>query len=178
MSQDPLPTIGYPKEGTVMSNTTTTVPLLEHMTDIQELRNLYHAEMLKTHDNLQLITKLRDDINRHNQVNRDRRQEHESDIQIIGDALLYEADQRSWCDDYDKFVAGLNNQLKVPLPMRESEWSVTLTYSVTVTRNFMATSREDAIEKMESEFDLTDHMHMDNDYNFDVNLEESDAEDA
>ena len=161
-----------------MSDTTTTVPLLEHMTDIQELRNLYHAEMLKTHDNLQLITKLRADIYNRDDANRDRRRDHESDIRIIGDALLYEADQRDWCDDYDKFVAGLNNQLKVALPMRESEWSVTLTYSVTVTRNFMATDRENAIEKMESEFDLDDHMTMDNDYNFEINLEESDAEDA
>ena len=161
-----------------MSDTTTTVPLLEHMTDIQELRDLYHAEMLKVHTREELIDKLRADINRHNEVNRDRRREHESDIQIIGDALLYEADQRSWCDDYDKFVAGVNQQLKVPLPQRESEWTVTLTYSVTVTRNFMATDRSAAIELMENEFDLTDHMHMDNDYNFDVNLEESDAEDA
>jgi len=178
MSQDPLPTIGYPKEGTVMSDTTTTVPLLEHMTDIQELRNLYHAEMLKVHGNEELIAKLRNDIHLRDDANRERRRDHESDIQIIGDALIYEADQRSWCDEYDKFVAGINNQLKVQLPERESEWSVTLTYSVTVRRDFMATDRSDAIEKMESEFDLTDHMHMDNDYSFDVNLEESDAEEA
>ena len=161
-----------------MSDTTTTRPLLEHMTDIQELRNLFHAEMLKVHGNEELIAKLRADINRHNEVNRDRRREHESDIQLIGDALLYEADQRSWCDDYDKFVAGLNQQLKVPLPQRETEWSVTLTYSVTVKRDFMAADRAAAIELMENEFDLEDQFHMDNDYTFDVNLEESDAEEA
>lgn len=155
-----------------------TMPVLLHMTDIQELRNLYHAEMLKTHDHEQLITKLRDDISRHLQVNRDRREHHEADIRLIGDSLLYEADQRSWCDDYDKFVAGLNQQLTVKLPERETEWTVTLTYSVIVTRNLMATDRAAAIEMMEGEFDLTDQMHMDSDYNFDVNLEESDAEDA
>lgn len=161
-----------------MSDTTHTVPLLEHMTDIQELRNLYHAEMLRVHTGAELIDKLRADIHRRDEANRDRRREHESDIQIIGDALLYEADQRSWCDDYDKFVAGVNQQLKVPLPQRESEWSVTLTYSVVVRRDFMATDRAAAIEKMENEFDLADHISMDNDYDFDVNLEESDAEDA
>jgi len=161
-----------------MSDTTTTVSLLEHMTDIQELRNLYHAEMIKTHDNSQLISKLRDDIHLSREASRQRLLNHESDIQIIGDALLYEADQRSWCDEYDKFIAGINDQLKVKLPERESEWSVTLTYSVTVRRDFMATDRQNAIEKMESEFDLTDHLHMDNDYNFDVDLEESDAEEA
>jgi len=161
-----------------MSDTTTTVPLLEHMTDIQELRNLYHAEMVRAHGTEELLAKLRDDIHLCREANRERRRDHESDIQIIGDALLHEADQRSWCDEYDKFIAGINDQLKVRLPERESEYSVTLTYSVTVRRDFMATDRQNAIEKMESEFDLTDHLHMDNDYNFDVDLEESDAEEA
>jgi len=155
-----------------------TMPVLLHMTDIQELRNLYHAEMLKVHELEQSTERMRADKNAALQTRNDYRRQHESDIQIIGDALLYEADQRSWCDDYDKFVVGLNQQLTVKLPERETEWSVTLTYSVTVTRDVMATDRADAIEKMESEFDLTDHMHMDNDYNFDVNLEESDAEEA
>jgi len=159
-----------------MSDTTTTVPLLEHMTDIQELRDLYHAEMLKVHSNEQLIAKLRDDLQDQNKISRNLRDAHLSDIQIIGDALIYEADQRNWCDEYDKFVAGINNQLKVSLPQRETEWSVTLTYSVTVTRDFMATDRSNAIEKMEEEFDLSDQIHMDNDYSFDVSLEESDAE--
>lgn len=159
-----------------MSNTT--MPVLLHMTDIQELRNLYHAEMLKVHELEQSSERMRADKNAALQTRNDYRRQHESDIQIIGDALLYEADQRSWCDDYDKFVAGLNQQLTVSLPQRETEWSVTLTYSVTVTRDFMATDRAAAIELMENEFVLEDQFHMDNDYTFDVNLEESDAEEA
>lgn len=161
-----------------MSDTTTTMPVLLHMTDIQELRNLYHAEMLKVHELEQSTELMRVDRNAALQTRNNYRRQHEEDIQLIGDSLLYEADQRSWCDDYDKFVAGLNQQLTVKLPERETEWTVTLTYSVTVTRNLMATDRAAAIEMMEGEFDLTDQIHMDSDYNFDVNLEESDAEDA
>lgn len=155
-----------------------TMPVLLHMTDIQELRNLYHAEMLKVHELEQSTERMLVDRNAALQTRNNYRRQHEEDIQLIGDSLLYEADQRSWCDDYDKFVAGLNQQLTVKLPERETEWTVTLTYSVIVTRNLMATDRAAAIEMMEGEFDLTDQMHMDSDYNFDVNLEESDAEDA
>ena len=155
-----------------------TMPVLLHMTDIQELRNLYHAEMLKVHELEQSTERMRADKNAALQTRNDYRRQHEADIQLIGDALLYEADQRSWCDDYDKFVAGVNEQLTVKLPERETEWTVTLTYSVQVRRDFMAVDRAAAIELMENEFDLEDQFHMDNDYTFDVALEESDAEEA
>lgn len=161
-----------------MPDTTTTVPVLLHMTDIQELRNLCHAEMLKAHELGLQNDRLRVDKNTALQTLIDYRRQHEADIQLIGDSLRYEADERSWCDDYDKFVTGLNWQLTVKLPERETEWNVSLTYSVTVTREFRATDDEAAIELMKTEFDLGDHMHMDNDYTFDYHLEGSDAEEA
>lgn len=154
------------------------MPVLLHMTDIQELRNLYHAEMLKVHELEQSTERMRVDKNTAVQARNDCRRQHEADIELISNSLIYEADQRNWCNEYDKFIAVNNQHLNVKLSQRWTEWNVTLTYSVTVTRDFMAVEREDAIDLMENEFDLAEHIQMDGDYTFEVNLEELDAEKA
>ena len=69
---------------------------------------------------------------------------HCTDIETIGAALLAEAERRDWCTDFDKFVAGVNEQLNISLVTRETDYTVTMSYTVRVTQTFTAVSAEDA----------------------------------
>lgn len=60
------------------------------------------------------------------------RQAHHDDIAAIGRALLREAEDRDWCDDYDQVIDDLNGQLSVALPERVRAWDVTFDLRVTV----------------------------------------------
>lgn len=59
-------------------------------------------------------------------------QAHRDDIAAIGRALLREAEDRDWCDDFDRFVVDLNEQLSVALPERVRAWDVSFDLRVTV----------------------------------------------
>ena len=78
------------------------------------------------------------------------RESHERDIELIGDALLKEADDRDWCSAYDDFVEELNQSLSVELKMREKEYEidieVTETRTQIVTVSIKARSEEHAKE--------------------------------
>lgn len=76
---------------------------------------------------------------------------HESDIQKIGAALLEEAEDRGWCDDFDKFVSRLNNVLHCELPVRTKTYTITKKYMVTV-----STTIECAPDKIQDEMDAYD----------------------
>ena len=73
-------------------------------------------------------------------------------IQFIGDRLIQEAENRGWCDDFDRFVESVNNELpnRFMLPTRQHEYEVTWTEIVTVTVDrsvtVTATNPDDAIE--------------------------------
>lgn len=75
---------------------------------------------------------------------------HREDIATIGQVLLREAENRSWCNEYDQVVEGLNRNLYVELEERSAEFDVTWTevYSVTVERSARVTARDldDAVE--------------------------------
>jgi hypothetical protein len=60
------------------------------------------------------------------------RRAHHDDIAAIGRALLREAEDRDWCQDYDQVIDELNQQLTVPLPERERAWDVSFDVRVTV----------------------------------------------
>lgn len=62
------------------------------------------------------------------------RDEVAGSIDLIGSALLEEAENRGWCSEYDDFVDGLNDRLgsRFQLPVRRMDRTITLTYSVTI----------------------------------------------
>ena len=99
---------------------------------------------------------------------------HRRDIEIIGDALMAEAEARGWCDDYDKFVDRLNRQLRYELPTRTREYKVTATYTVTVSTIVEATSEENAKAAAEDEFSCelnrSDYVDDYNDDDFEVEV--------
>ena len=72
------------------------------------------------------------------------RTNHRNDIKMIGEALIAEADSRGWCDDYDKFVSGLNSRLVVSLEERSQDYEVTATFIVTVSTTISARDEDDA----------------------------------
>lgn len=73
-------------------------------------------------------------------VSADRR--HVADVELIGEALLVQADERKFCEDFDHFVAGLNRRLSVPLPVRSQDFMVHASVSVSFT--VTATNEDDA----------------------------------
>lgn len=72
------------------------------------------------------------------------RRNHQSDIKMIGEALIEEADARGWCDDYDKFVGKLNSKLSITLEERAHDYEVTATFIVTVSTTISARDEDDA----------------------------------
>ena len=77
---------------------------------------------------------------------RSRRDNHEEDIRKIGESLIAEAEARGWCDDFDKWVADINQRLCVELPTRVREFTVTADYTVRIRACVMAANEDDAIE--------------------------------
>ena len=65
-------------------------------------------------------------------------------IQELKDALIEEANERDWCDMYDKFVSRLNSQLIVNLEEREREYEVQATFIITVSTTIKARDEDDA----------------------------------
>lgn len=72
---------------------------------------------------------------------REAEERHRTDIQIIGETLMREANRRNWCSEYDEIVDGINSRISVELPEREREHEVVISgyvrvpfsYSMTVT---------------------------------------------
>ena len=83
------------------------------------------------------------------------RRNHRNDIKMIGDALIKEADERDWCDIYDKFVSNLNGKLCIDLESREHEYVVSATYLLKVSTTITARNIDDANDKA-AELELGD----------------------
>lgn len=49
---------------------------------------------------------------------------HRGDIALIGATLLEEADEREWCDEYDRVINGMNEGLNIKLPIRLRQFTV------------------------------------------------------
>ncbi|WIN00023.1 hypothetical protein ACTOB_003698 [Actinoplanes oblitus] len=58
---------------------------------------------------------------------------HEADIALIGGRLRDEATERGWCSIYDRVVQELNQQLTIPLPVRERLFYFDFALAATVT---------------------------------------------
>jgi hypothetical protein len=72
---------------------------------------------------------------------------HRDDVRKIGAALLEEASERNWCEDYDEWVAKLNPSLSVRLEEREREFNVEVHLETWATREVLARNREEAEAK-------------------------------
>jgi hypothetical protein len=76
---------------------------------------------------------------------------HRRDIQIIGQRLIDESDERGWCDEFDRIIEEVNTELLVELPTRMREFEVTVTLSVTASETVTVTARDqDAAHEMVS----------------------------
>ena len=68
-------------------------------------------------------------------------------IQIIGERLIQESNDRNWCSEFDEIIDDVNSALPgwLQLPVREREYEVswTETYTVTVCRSTTVTARNE-----------------------------------
>lgn len=80
-------------------------------------------------------------------------------VEIIGNRLISESDDRGWCDEFDRIVDEVNELLpgSFQLPTREREYEVEWTEYVTVQVSCSTTVRArneaDAIDMARNEFD-------------------------
>lgn len=76
-------------------------------------------------------------------------------VEMIGEALIEEAQRRGWCSEYDDFVEKLNDRLPLgyELPTREREFEVTLTYRVEFRMKVNAVDEDSARDTAVEEFD-------------------------
>ena len=83
-------------------------------------------------------------------------------IEIIGERLNQEAENRGWCDEFDSIIDEVNSNLPggFQLPTREKEFDVTWTQTVTVTvdcsATFTARDADEAREMAENWEDAVD----------------------
>ena len=105
------------------------------------------------------------------------RSNHKDDVRKISEALIAEADARGWCDDYDKFVDGLNGRLVISLESREHEYEVSATYLLKVSTTIKARNIDDANDQA-ADLDLGDYnCSIRGDYD-DIEYQDHDIEEA
>jgi hypothetical protein len=63
----------------------------------------------------------------------DTARKHREDINLIGDAMIAEANERDWCNEYDQFVDGLNAKLNIELPLRVADYTADIRVTVVFT---------------------------------------------
>jgi hypothetical protein len=109
------------------------------------------------------------------------RTKHERDIELIGNALLQEAEDRDWCSAYDDFIEVLNRSLTVELKSREHEYEVEIEVTrkqvqrVTVT----VTARdEDHARELINDDPSNYYEDQINEYDWEVEDEDSDITDV
>jgi hypothetical protein len=111
-------------------------------------------------------------------------------VQIIGDRLIQESNDRNWCSEFDQIIEEVNSSIPGPfyLPTREREYEVrwTETYYVTVNRSYTTTARneEDAIDNAKAyaedgadEYDLREAISIGN-YEFSDDCDDYEVEEV
>lgn len=94
--------------------------------DLDDLRTL-------TANQFAIITGLQDRLSDESHRVASAEQCHRADVAMIGAALISEADDRQYCDEFDDVIDALNRRLTVPLPTRSRDFTVTGTVSVQCT---------------------------------------------
>jgi hypothetical protein len=69
---------------------------------------------------------------------------HRGDIALIGSVLMSEADDRDWCDDYDRVIERINDRVSVRLPERIKNYSIDIRVSYEFTVDVEAHNQEEA----------------------------------
>lgn len=104
-----------------------------------------NTEVGEVHDLLTAqIERLQAEVARQTQRADDAETAHQHDIEVIGRTLIDEADNRDWCDEYDRVINNLNGSLRKELPLRSKSWTVTVKVSYVTDFTVEATSREQA----------------------------------
>lgn len=102
------------------------------------------------------LTAEKERLEREVEWSNNRARTYATDFHTVGEALMQEAENRNWCDEYDQFVETVNGQTSLlDLPVREREYEITVTgtailswsHNITVT----ARSVDDAIEMVEND---------------------------
>jgi len=81
---------------------------------------------------------------------------------VVGERLIEESNERDWCDEFDRIIRVINEQLRsdLQLPTRRKKYNVTYReeFSVTVEKNMEITadSEDDAIEQARNDYDCAD----------------------
>ena len=70
------------------------------------------------------IAQLRNELHLAQQGRTDAERRHAEDVNYIGECLLQQAQERSWCSDFDRFVEDLNNSLHHKLRRRLRSYEV------------------------------------------------------
>jgi hypothetical protein len=102
---------------------------------------------------------------------------HKQDVRFIGEALITEANNRDWCNDYDKFVRQLNGRLVQQLPEREQKYVVSATFILKVSQEISASNIDEANDKA-ADMELNDfECSIRGDYD-DIEYQDHDIEEA
>ena len=101
------------------------------------------------------LTAEKERLERDVQTFRTRADTYATDFSIVGEALMEEAENRGWCDEYDRFVENVNVLTSLlDLPEREREYEVVVTGTATVSWSHPVTvtarSADEAIEMVEN----------------------------
>lgn len=83
------------------------------------------------------------------------RNNYDADILTIGEALIEEAEDRGWCDEFDTFIDGLEPKLHAEMPRRVRDYDVYVEITVRVPVTVSARNADHARERAEE--DWRDH---------------------
>ena len=92
---------------------------------------------------------------------------YSSDIELIGDMLQNEAENRNWCEEYDRFIDGFNDKSKIAfIPPRSHDYYVDVEVEYTIrVRDVVYTSARNEDEAVDYVRDMSvDDMNIDLDY--------------
>lgn len=80
---------------------------------------------------------------------------HVADIERIGARLIEESGERGWCSEFDDIIEEMNVDLNCPLPVRQNDFELSVTFTVTVTQNRIVTAPncDEAIEQLKENLD-------------------------
>ena len=105
------------------------------------------------------LTTEKERLERDVQTLRTRADTYATDFSIVGEALMQEAENRNWCDEYDRFAENVNGHTSLlDLPVREQEYEVVVTGTAIVSwsHNITVTARsaDNAIEMVENDHSM------------------------
>jgi capsid protein len=114
---------------------------MEEETQEIDVTNVYDINHLKS-----IIATLKSDLavarvdlDNNKIIRQQRLDSHIQDIKLISDALMEQAEDRDWCDQYDNFIEELNTRLSIELEERTKEYEVEIEVTQTRTQRVTVT---------------------------------------